>query len=414
MKKAILTLLTALATAALAACGNTTETPQAPPSDLPRELTVATLAAFQGGNPFLEHAAQRFMELNDGVTVNIVAYDNRETYAQIINTALISGGGEDIINLRNLQWQRLADTQRLVDMSGKLTLSPGEFYTDALDAFLYNGRRYAVPMAFAIPAFQATELLAPALRPANLTLENLVAVSNAHPDTLLFWTATGLGSNPISIASMFFELEFCSFVDMANRAANINEDFVALLEAVDSIAHNLRHGQPGEEALFAETFMHSPAMSLNGFCDFGDFILATNRAGGGLMWPGDYFGINANSQNPQLAAQFIRFLLSEEIQSSPELFQTPVNRAVAVVRATDIIESTRAHADYAGFTDGFDLPRNITFFNDFARHANVLGFTDSMIRNFVNAEMARFFNGEVTAAQAAENLQIRLTTYLNE
>jgi len=257
----------------------------------------------------------------------------------------------------------------------------------------------------------------PELKPQMLTLENLVAVSNAHQGqgTLLFLTGSGLGGTPLSIAEMFFELEFHNFVDLAGRAANVdNERFIALLEAVYSIADNIRWAQPGEEALFMEEFIHSPAMALNGVFDYSNLILATNSDGGSLVNATQGFVINANSQNPALAAAFLQFLLSEEIQSSPELFQTPVNMVAAVTRSHATLESVRAYSQYTGFTAGFDLDNNITIFNQLASRATTIGITDSMIRDFVRAEMERFFNGEVTAQQAASNLQIRLTTYLNE
>jgi len=419
-------LLLTIALVALTACNSSengvrhteTQITSAEPTAIYGELTIATLS-FMGTDPFLENAAQRFEALNENVTVNISLYDNWQTYAQIINTALMSGGGEDIIGISTLQWQRLADAGRLLDLNNKLVFAPGEFYQNVLDTFLYNGGRYVVPLAFSMGAFHATEALAPELKPQVLTLENLVAVSNAHQgqgqETLLFLTGSGLGGTPLSIAEMFFELEFHNFVDLAGRTANVdNESFIALLEAVYSIADNIRWAQPGEEALFMEEFIHSPAMALNGVFDYSNLILAANTDGGSLVNATQGFVINANSQNPALAAAFLQFLLSEEIQSSPELFQTPVNMAAAVTRSHATLESVRAYSQYTGFTAGFDLDNNITIFNQLASRATTIGITDSMIRDFVRAEMERFFNGEVTAQQAASNLQIRLTTYLNE
>lgn len=423
MKKATLIFLL-LAAAMLSACNNraeqreenqTTNMNENSNTGLTGELTIASLSFTGSVNPLLESAARMFEAQNEGVTIRNVIYDNWQTYAQIINTALMSGGGEDIISIQNLQWQRLADTGRLVDMNDHIHLRPGEFYQNVLDAFLYNGGRYVIPLTFGLSAFQARDLLAPDERPSVLTLENLIELSNAHPEALLFQSGTGFGGTPASVAELFFELDFHKYIDLANRVANIdNENFITLLEAVQTMSNGLRWGEAGEEALFWEILIHSPAMTINGTDDFSDFIVATNSSGGNLASAHNGFAINANSQNQELAAAFMQFLLSKEMQTSPEIHGTPINRAAAAERSRMTISSIRAYPGYTGSTADFDLENNIAIFNKFEASVTSVGIADPMIRNFVRAEMERFFNGEVTAQEAASNLQIRLTTYLNE
>ena len=409
MKKAlVLILLSAIAITKFSACSGTTET------NMTGELTIAAFNPMGEISPLLERAARIFESQNDGVTINIIVYDNWDTYAQIINTALLSGGGEDIISTGHIQWQRLADVGRLVDMNDKLVFPPGEFYQNVLDAFLYNDRRYVVPLGFGMQAFHANALSHDE-NPSVLTLESLVAISNAHPGTLLFQTGTGLGGTPLSIAMMYFELDFNKYVDIANRAVNINNDgFISLLESVQSIAGNIRWAQVGEKGLFMEEFMHSPAMAMNGIVDYSDLIIPTNDDGGGLVWTRYSLGINANSPNQEIAARFIQFLLSDDIQASPEMLHTPVNRVAAVERSRMTMDTVRAFPGYDGITSAICIENNIIMFNHFADRMATIGITDPMIRDFVIAEMRRFFRGEVTAPQAASNLQIRLTTYLNE
>ncbi|MCL1788386.1 MAG: extracellular solute-binding protein, partial [Defluviitaleaceae bacterium] len=408
----------ALTTFALAACNSQETDPQtnaetaAPHANAPftGHLTIATL--FEDG--FITAAARQFEALHDDVTIDIIVYDNWQTYAQIINTALMSGGGEDIISTRNLQWQRLADAGRLVDLTDKLTFAPGEFYQNVLDAYLYRGRRYVVPLTFGLPVIQIQDTVPENQRPSALTLQGMQDLRSAYPEAT-FMQSTFMLWGPTAFAYMFFELDFDRFVDMENRRADINHpDFIALLESVAAL-ENLNPTEAGIPTWFQEDFLHSPAMTMSGIMDFADFIIATGHSGGGVFASTSSLpAINANSPNQALAAEFIQFLLSEDVQNSPEVFQTPVNRAAAVRRAHATVESMRNYSAYTGFTTGIDWDYNLDVFNRLADMVTSPGVQDPTISEFVRDEMTRFFDGEVTAQQAAANLQARITTYLNE
>ncbi len=70
----------------------------------------------------------------------------------------------------------------------------------------------------------------------------------------------------------------------------------------------------------------------------------------------------------------------------------------------------------AGFepTEGFGLEANIAMFEEMAAKLNSVGCGDRIIQNFLRDELASYFDGGQTAWQCAENLQARLTMYLNE
>jgi len=379
-------------------------------SNTSNELTIATWRE----STFLETAARRFEELHDGrYTITINMYDDHASYAQAINTALMGGRGEDIIDVTRIPWQRLANVDRLVDLTDKIDFAPGEFYQGVLDAYLHGGRRYVIPLSFAFAAFcfNFTGVVSPESRPSQLNIETLIALVEAYPGNQLWLSGSGLNST--TLALMLFTLDFDQYIDLMNRQANIdNENFITLLENVQSLGESLELYPLSENALFLEDMLYGPAMSMNGLMDYTYMVLMTNDRGEARF---DSIGftpaINANSTNQDLATKFITFLLSHEMQASPELMFNPVHRAATTEMATLLLESIRA-GGYAAA--GFDLENNITAFNRLAENLSVSNTSDPFITGFVMDEMTRFFDGEVTAQQAATNLQGRLTTYLNE
>ena len=91
-----------------------------------------TIAAFKSGEYF-EYAARKYEEIHEGVSINITSYAGDEKdvskYSQIINTALMSGKGEDIIDVSWISWTTLAEQNKLLDLSSEITFMPEAYYT---------------------------------------------------------------------------------------------------------------------------------------------------------------------------------------------------------------------------------------------------------------------------------------------
>ena len=376
-------------------------------SDASTELTVATPM----NDAFLIEAAQRFEAKYDGrYTVTIVVYDEPMRYSQMLSTAILGGRGEDVITASWLAWQRLADTGRLLDLNGMVDFPAGVFYQNIMDAYIYNGGRYVVPMMFSVDNVFAFNGTATADTSSRFSLDDVVAIAEGNPGIPLIVSPMGMCG--VTLSYRFFELYFNDFIDLSNRRANVDTaQFRDLLNSVQSISDSLRWPQPGEDWLITGEMFHNIIMATGGLVDYRDYHLMTNSRGEGLAAARGLVAINANTQNPELAARFIAFLLSEEVQSSPEIFATPINRNAAVTRSMEMLEAVRLE----GFKpDWFDFDSNHAAFDAIVARLTIAGTSDPFIGNFVREELTRFFNGEVTAEQASSNLQARLTTYLNE
>jgi multiple sugar transport system substrate-binding protein len=270
--------------------------------------------------------------------------------------------------------------------------------------------RYVIPLGFNINAFRLNDDITFEINPNRFTLEDVIALAHAYPDLEIFHSPMGMDAT--LLAYRVFELYFDEFIDLQNRVANVDNDkFINLLEDIKPIADRIMVTSWATPPIVIETVLHNIVMNVEGIQDYTGFSIMTNSRGEGLVSARNHMAINANSQNQELAARFLQFLLSEEMQSSPEMLATPVNRNAAITGSSAMLESQRV----LGFMpEGVDFETNLAVFNSLADSLTIAGTSDPFIGDFVRTEMTRFFDGEVTAAQAARNLQARLTTYLNE
>ena len=383
---------------------------QAQPSGS-NELTIATFFESR----FLEFAARKFEELNEGVTVTINVYANEEfdiaRYSQIINTSLMSGRGEDIIDVSFLNWVNLANRGRLLDLNGKIEFLPGEYYQTVLDAYIFHGGRYAIPLCFYLNALSFNEGFSHYENLESITLHDLIKLAGENPENQLI--SSGGGMSAPMLAMQMFDLNFNEFIDIRNKTANVdNEKFISLLENINSIADNLNFRYSWETALIIEHFLYNPVNSVNGLVDYTGMFLLKGDNGGSLITPFGFLpAVNANGENQGLAVKFMQFLISYETQSSPELMFNPINRKASASMAALLLGEIRA-GGYAA--EGFDLLQNIALFNGLADRLTIVKNSDHFINDFIRTEIMRYFDGEVSAQQAARNLQSRLNTYLNE
>jgi ABC-type glycerol-3-phosphate transport system substrate-binding protein len=209
-----------------------------------------------------------------------------------------------------------------------------------------------------------------------------------------------------------FCLNFNEFIDMENQTANIdNEKFISLLETVGALGDKVS----GWPALIHMYIVYSPAMTNSGTDDLSPMFHLTNDTGQALFAANGFMpAINANSAHVALAADFIRFLLTEEVMAAPEFWTAVVNRNATTELAKLTMDSVIAEG---WIPEGYDdtwLDRNIAAFNALAEQASLVESSDFFIRDFLTADISRYFRGEQTAEQTARNLQTRLNTYLQE
>ncbi|MCL2163348.1 MAG: extracellular solute-binding protein [Oscillospiraceae bacterium] len=388
------------------------------------ELTVATYS----DSAILSYAARLFEERHDGVTVAVITYrevNNENTasnYVQKISAEIMSGRGADIINVNGLTWSKFADRGYLNNLSAEIELSPDNYYTNVLDAYLYNGERYVVPLCFTIEeGFMFGETINDNEQPGDLTIERLADIAEKYyePGTTTLFDDSGFYKDMTYIAFRLFCLDMDDYIDQKNKEVFIDSpEFIKLLETVEQLGEKLDgkliSNEAGADTLLENYIIYTPILTHNGYIDYANMSFLSNDNGAHLITAYDLLlAINANTKKKELALDFLKFLISEEIQSSPSIMFFPVNRKAAeeiAMLSYDEIKDEPYGKDISLNT----VKGNIAKINEFTSRHLVCRIQDNFIRETVSLEFSMFFDGGNTALQAAQNIQSKLYFYLNE
>jgi multiple sugar transport system substrate-binding protein len=137
--------------------------------------------------------------------------------------------------------------------------------------------------------------------------------------------------------------------------------------------------------------------------------------------------VNANSQNKRLAWEFIKFMLSEEMQTSSNLMDIPVNNAAYVehtklnilkipnyvMDGSDlIVDGYQEQTDEKYVAAYEEYVKAYTPLVDALSATNLM--TDRTIGEMVENETTLFFEGARSAEETAAALQSRVQMYLDE
>jgi multiple sugar transport system substrate-binding protein len=136
---------------------------------------------------------------------------------------------------------------------------------------------------------------------------------------------------------------------------------------------------------------------------------------GGSFKTASTFGINSNSKVQQEAWEFIQFLLSEEMQSSPELMGLPLHSGVMDKKLEAVKQQIQAGK--LQLPDGADpdlLDERIPQLKRILEEAGITSHADSKILRIAMEELQAFMSGQKPAEEVSKLIQNRVMTYLNE
>jgi len=399
----------------------------------------------------------------------------RIDYINRISAQLMSGGGPDILAMDVLPIYQFVRSGMLEDLSAYMDADPdfdrADFRANIFDAAQVDGRLWFVPLDYSFEFYSFDSTLIPAEQASEFGPGNAISArqllevgSPLHDGSAMlfdqpeFASFGGPGGRRGGMFRILFREDFSSFVDLDNRTAHFDDGrFAELLTSLrehTELGHippavggeidieelmRTRHEQPTERVFYKGGASGMLMM---------DFMRDLTE--GGLMMGGGVFGtitdddmiagvaadtdgsvpfvftqgyaINSNSQNTRLAWEFIKFLLSHEMQVSPGMFgvSRPV-RLSAVQPRAEMFFYSMAHGTFGmGQTEPItgDLRQAMYAYLEIAElmadQINSFNFRDVVIDDIVNDEVALFFDGSKTADEVAASLQSRVQLILSE
>lgn len=451
------------------------------------EITISTYDTMMY-KAFLEDAARLFEEKYPGTTVKLEAFSimpeiktsgqgnmimaviqddpqGRQDYINRVNTALMSGGGADILAIDVLPFYKYADSGHLENLTAYIQsdseFNKSDYRVNILDALEYKNGIWFLPTdyTFNFYAYDSALLKGSAASGFGIdgksTAKELIGLAETSFDgsAKIFDRPDYTRGPRPDMWSLLLEENYTSFVDIENKTANFNNgSFENLLESVkkygeegyiskgitgQSDAEQMMQ-RSGEDATGRFFFKPKNVSSLISFftrnldmrlsaMGEGDTMaigeddeiagIEANADGSVPFTYSQAYGISSNSNNKETAWAFLKFLLSEEMQLNTNLQSTalPILNS-AREKKMEIMLTSMMRQQGQSLSEA-QLEASAKY-NEAAEklsdQIDAYVIRDTAVNDMIAAEVQYFFEGNKTASEVASTLQNKVTLYLNE
>lgn len=371
---------------------------------------------------------------------------NIEKYASSVGAELMSGKASDIIVTSGLPYQKYADKKLLENisdlMSKDASFKKDNYYTGIFDAVKYNGSLYTVPIKVGLNTWIGNQALlgdqqiddskwtwADFKKKASAMISD--KNNDGKPDTYPVGKI-----EPDQLITSMLNSSFSKFADIGAKKAKFDSpDFINLLKLAKSMydekliladnsdPDNVIFQPKGNVLMYMDMYM-MPKMNFDGKGAYYN-LPSESEAKGTQFTSSLPLAINSKSANKKEAWEFVKYLLSDEIQSARELGGIAVNKNGAKSQI-DFLK-TLGTAGEGGAKNNMKLNINgkamavtppteqeVAAMEKMLNTISVNGESDSKITNIVVEETAPFFQGQKSAEEVAKVIQNKVSTYLQE
>lgn len=358
-----------------------------------------------------------------------------------LNTEIMAGNGPDILLLNGLPWEAYGEKGILADLSGDLQayISGEKGFANLFQAYQKNGAQFAAPICFKFPVLIGTEDDISSVDSPQELLETVERIEDMPP---FFRAGQRLLCYLFSVYWQNIETE---------NGSVSREELKKLLENIKEINDNLQKKESeiskffnteeeegksfgafaNDEFLDVSNIKHgNVAMDLGYLGAVHDFVEMLNedlsyQAVSQGVFSGLIAGINSESQNMEIAREFLEFALGEEEQKIfadygmyPIIMGLPVNKAVFAALmdkpSEDLIEEYGR--GYANRGEVFKWPSRQAFarLEDVIETCTIPAMEDNTVITMVRKEAASYLSGEEDLQTAADEIAQSIELYLLE
>ena len=446
MKKFIL-IFAALVLGLATACSNT-------PADVAEvidireiediRLTISNPNEWMG----LEHFAQMYMDKNPGVEIVLNSWDGDfMQYIEQKPLTLMAGTADDLIASPGFDYRAPSTQALLADWFPVMRADPhfneDNFFINIFEAFASDGRLYNLPIAFN-PTRVAYNTTIPGMAEemfgrSNITMSEIHAIHRAFATENMF--IDGSYDALLAVGSQMH-----SFIDFENRTASFNTP--AFINFI-SESRELTHPDKNVGWMFASTYYSPEVMEENSHkylfqqlmtgdpyqflipfeeeMKFSGRIPIANEHGEVLIHAFPSYVLNGRSsaETQAVAWDFIRFLLDPaifqlDLEITPWVSMIPVYRPLLKFNLEQQIPSwMERFGENYGWRSAFSEEDTINYvYNQLSELGRIpvadRVYVPNSVSEIVQEVIMQFHDGLITAEQASEDLQNRVSLALME
>ncbi|MFD3260232.1 ABC transporter substrate-binding protein [Paenibacillus lentus] len=437
-KSGVLSLIVAI-TMSLTACsgGQAGEAKQGQQEQNGKKIVVLSVLE---ADPMYSLAEKKYEEQHPDVDIQIKEYSqgegsdqegDLEKYVKTTNTELLSGKGADLIALdvSGLSVEKYVDKQALVNLSELMKQDPAfdsnSYEMNILDGAKMRGGLYSLPLRFFLDSLMGDKK---AIEQSGVKFDDSTWTWGEFTEVGKRLAASGghtysMGNTPPELMlNILFIDNYNRIVHEEKRPASFDTNaFVELMEQVKKMYEDKVVTDAEVNAgdyFFAPSLILSPEDYFVGpamFYEQGKIYrkpLAAGQQAGVTFLTHKKLGLNRNSNVQAEAWDFLKFLLSEEIQTMPGLQGFSVNKKVNEKTLKDLEDKGVIESPM-----GSTIPvqkADIGMIKQMLAHAITPQKNDSKIQLIIEEEAKAYFSGQKSAQAVADLVANRVTTYLNE
>ncbi|WP_432404835.1 extracellular solute-binding protein [Wukongibacter sp. M2B1] len=422
-------------------------------------------------NPTLEYAINKFENEYPDIVINVEDYNAvswiktnmtyeesiqaknegfqlKYDFIQKLNTQMLTGKSPDIIQIDSMPYKKYADMNMLLDFNELMENDPSfdksPYYTNIFDAMEYNNKLYTIPLTVNYLAFMTNTAF---LKEYSIEFDDNSWTWNDFLDISkeVMMDTNKDGKNdmyslptivPQDIFNDLINSSIKNFVDYKNKKAYFtSKEFIELLKMCKAMSSKvLMNPEITESESQNGGFVFLP-YSISDFPMFyGNWLLNTDEVSFYRyptsnkeiysFSPNNMYGISSNTKYQEEAWEFIKFLLSEEVQSYEKLFGIPINKSARQNKLEYEFKDAKGQMDKFGDLYGYNvtspekylnqIKNNIEKLNEIAPKLNNCNTYDIQIQRILNEETKKFFDGNKSAEETSQLIQRKVEMYLNE
>ncbi|MCM3747036.1 extracellular solute-binding protein [Paenibacillus pasadenensis] len=408
-------------------------------------ITVSVVTS----NRFLEQAKAKYEAANPGVKIELkqsyeppkqqagsatiggFGYDPAavEKHMATVNSELMNGNAADLIMVDTLAYSKYADKKLLADLQAYMNKEKGfneeDYYMNIFDAMKYKDGLYAISPNVIANAWigNMDRIKDLKLDPKSWTWaqfsEQLGELAKKGGDPILPYSPPG------NLLNDRIGENLDKYLNWSDKKAGFDSpEFIALLNEIKSYYDNKIMVEPdpstggmgkairmGEKMNMKEAFLNMKLVSFSSL-GFGNMAFENSKvfspptgdgSSGNSFAAGMLLAMNEKSKNKDQAWDFLKFLLSEEMQSLPDLGGLPVNKKAAEAQINALTSGENPLTQ-----EQVDAAKEIM--PKLSRFSGI----EPKISDLVKAETEPFFKGEKSAEDVAKSLQNKVMLYMEE